>query len=492
MREHDNQYLVGSIFLTLTLVGGLIYFALNYDTQRNAHFASIPIEVNAASFELELDALRKKVAKPYTNAQEYFAVVTALDELNLKAEKLDAVSPRASIQTARGPLKHSRSLDVQTLTHGNTNRMAMVYNLNFENFVSEREAYAQTNAQRKSVNGYFKWNHGSLLLYLLVWHFIGAGLLGLHFEHRLKEQKCSLFPELLTGKFLLAMLFWEVAFWFYPKTSPEAQWRSIRKAASYMFGTIVSVTGCAMKAVAQTATPTPTPTATSSRKTGCTPTLTGNTQLFSSYVGIDGVVFSPDPVLQQSITIGCGKYYLSLIGSRSLVSTNGAPNFGNEVDLIAGTTRNVGKVVVDFNVGYIAGSELSKNRDDVLKTGLSFTGPAFKIGHTDLKPTAGADFFFPLHKSAMTGGVLASIALITETRIAGRVTASLTPRVVLDDGAFGFQSTVVGVVNGGLNIKINDHFTLQPVNLPFSAPLKHTTDLRQKQWVVGSSLSFSF
>jgi hypothetical protein len=70
----------------------------------------------------------------------------------------------------------------------------------------------------------------------------------------------------------------------------------------------------------------------------------------SQYLGNNGGVFHPDPVLQGNATLGWKHVYLDVWRSQTL--KDGCRNFGCETDYTAGATFSVGKVDVDLSIAY--------------------------------------------------------------------------------------------------------------------------------------------
>jgi len=323
----------------------------------------------------------------------------------------------------------------------------------------------------------------------LLFHFVSMPFIFIHYAIRLRKQKCSVWMEVCGNPAFPVWLFlWEIGLFRYPhKVSPLAQLAKARRWATLVLSSALSCfagTGkvCEQKESAPQ----------HQQYTGAWRHLSFSSGVFSDYLGLDGAVFHPAPVIQSSITasLPCG-FYLNLWDSEPLGRRGIVPNFGRENDYTFGWASHVRGISFDASTTYINVVPLTQlPRGDVLLLTLR-TGRALKFGKGfSAEPHVLLRQALPVRGSTPNGGFFVFAGSGLSHKI-GKADAAANFEVVHDTGAFGFREGFLGRITTGLIWKKPKGISWQFPAVTFGAPLSHTGDGRRTQVSVGAVFSFA-
>lgn len=210
-------------------------------------------------------------------------------------------------------------------------------------------------------------------------------------------------------------------------------------------------------------------------------------RVLNRYLGGNGGVFHPDPVAQYDLFVDFrGPCYADLWISTGLDDDDFSSNVGDEIDYNVGCTGSYRGFSLDAGVLYVDAHRLGQGPNGDVVDFYVAMSRSWGEWNLTLKP----EFYLP-GGSSLEGGWLVHLKANREWGLSDRLSLSITPEIVVDDGAFGFAPGWFGLVELGLNTRVTDRVLLRPM-VKLSTPITNVNDGRDSEWAAGLSTSFNF
>lgn len=440
MKGRSVFYIVAWMFLAVML-GNAGYRSLKPGFVDMSKYPQMSFEERLA----EADALHNESEQPTRDASKYFEMV-------YRFEKLDKAMSLAHIGLAtRGPAIPNRAFDQVGLRFDENqyvNRMQSMYE-----FSDNIRARAETDpfaikAKEMGFRDVTPMDPATPRAWFAVYLAIVLLQFG-HFVIRIEE---------MGGSWLLAITDIRFYFWGlvpggatkYPTNIDVVAGvkRAYRFAVAFLGASLsLAAAGCAGKRVKtdpEEGRPTQAPIAWHANM---------NTTVWPTYIGGNGAVFHPAPVVQSSATIAhTSGTYASLWWSDPLTHTNSSPNFARELD---GSLGWAGKIplglIGSVDLTWVGVTPVAQYAGDVLQLSLGVSRPVEVHGHS-VTP-----YFTYRHAEPTMGknpgkGSFSIWGARTGWK-AGPLDGAIRAELMTDTGTFGFARRML--VDGGGSVGMN-------------------------------------
>ena len=303
---------------------------------------------------------------------------------------------------------------------------------------------------------------------------------------RVEGAEGNLWLEFANPVFVLATIFWPVGLFLYKASPLKVQTKRALQYASYTLSAMLSFGGATLKAQTKKSDG-----ETSTGNNPTTLTVSGAAMYLPEYLGTNGLLISPHPILQSWITIADKKsgIYGNIWQSESAVNTTPYANYGNETDVTIGWSHSFKKRSVTGQVAHYNVSPLRRvGRGDAMEENVRFDNlfpraPAsFYIFLRNLHPVSGGK---PLGGQYIHIGANRSINLGKHARVDANIEA------VGDSGGLGLNQAGILRIGATLAVPWRKHFELR-VPFQMTKPITRVDDGRKFEQVLGVGMNFSF
>jgi len=224
--------------------------------------------------------------------------------------------------------------------------------------------------------------------------------------------------------------------------------------------------------------------------------VTVSTKVLSQYLGSDGAIFHDKPVLQTDVFIQLPRgVYIDFWHSVGLDGTDMSSDYGDEIDYTLGWSGTLKGFVLDTGVSYFELVELLDiPQGDVIQPYIEVSKGFNTNKSQSLTPYFRVEFPFPAKGSSPEKGILTYGGLRHTWQGSPMLTMNQEVYVLRDDGAFGFDSAVVGQYHIRLSWNYFKRINIDFLSLDVSTPLTSVSDAdgRKTEVVVGGGLTFNF
>jgi hypothetical protein len=437
----------------------------------------------------EHKTLADRVEKPFSSYKEYFDVIDRLLALELACKKHERnheeLDPRypGTIRNVLGSISFLRTENEsrgRIFTFAKADRIASMKEF--------QEASKNRDLTYSNMILFPKKNpeaEGKFLQALVVFQFGFMPFALLVYAVRIRYQKGSISFEMMSNPlFPIYLLLWEIGIFIYQATGLQLQIRRMIRYASLTLSAILSFGAATVKAQTKSENKD------SGSGNGHTLVVSGNVQYLSSYLGLDGAVFHPAPVLQSSLTIAHKNgIYLNLWKSVATTHVALNPNFGFEEDYALGYSRKFGKRMVDVSLTYFNVTPLGKlAKGDLLQSSVRVSGPIPKL---PISHYLWIRNVHPLRNGNPPEGWFVHFGVDKSIKVPKKTHLDLVGEAVFDSGAFGFKRA--GIFRSSANFKVPwkklvYDLPIYRMSTPFTGP----GDSRKFEQVLGVGLSLSF
>ena len=290
IRRKDTIYLIAVLAFTALLIN--VIGRIPAFTEDVSHYPDMTYQ----EIMKEYDVLRAEVNKPLSSWQQYFDTATKINNLRLACKKYNRQHSEITDPRIRDVGVALSPLDL--INQDNTSRSRIYsakYSGEFEEArkrLNDKPFYQisfekNDEACRRFISSVVLFQLGFMPFVLLMYAI------------RIRKEGGSVIFEAMSNPLLpIYLLLWEVGIFKYRASGMRRQIRRMLRYASLTLSTVLSFGAATLKAQTKSKDDD-----VSSGGKSHAFVISGSAQYLSKYLGLDGAIFYPDPVLQSSLTI---------------------------------------------------------------------------------------------------------------------------------------------------------------------------------------------
>lgn len=476
MREATWFFLVASIFgLICNIVSQCDFDRVDYRGVPDWTYQQIIEE------ERRLDAEVQK--EPYSSAH-YLETIYDIQDLEHVVGKF--ASNELNLDPRYGSATQSIRVGLQAMYNDFGNHYNQYLRTHIEEFSSLSGEFEK---RRSKSLPRFPINWHEILRAIALFQLVPIPFVLIIFAFRAQDEGSSVLAEFMTNpRVPVYGFFWEFGLFRY--SAEGFRERFVRAVRFTCTALMFLISFGAIKAKAQR-------TGEKEHSSDGEPSLviSGDMRFVTKYLGLDGAIFHPAPVLQKSLTIAHKSgLYSNLWHSNSINGPDVNPNYGHETDLTVGYTNTVGTVSFDAGLTYFDVTPLFRGpQGDIFQPSLRISVPLAK--ETKLGDVRGYLWLRSIvpARDAPHDGTFVHLGVTQRKSLSRNRNWSVgtSAEVVRDPGAFGFQKAMVARGSVVLQRRLG-RLTLDLPHVQMSTPVTPTNDGRTFEHAIGAGLSFSF
>jgi hypothetical protein len=217
-------------------------------------------------------------------------------------------------------------------------------------------------------------------------------------------------------------------------------------------------------------------------------TYTYDFEIAEKYLGGDGAIFHDGALVRNSFTVDFGGYYGNVFLQNGLDDSDFSSNPGDEINYSFGLADDRGAFSYDIGFIYIDAAGLGKMPNgDVYGPYVKLVRVG-KIGPFDRSESVKFESYLP-GGDIIEGGTLVHVRENVSWSASNGWGLNLSFGPTIDDGAFGFEPGIIGVVKVGVSVPLGK-LTLNP-GYQISTPVRGAHDRETvRGWSLSTSINF--